>query len=442
MASRAKKLTIWTIVGGVASLVIAGVLMSYSAGREAQEEIRLAKEAGWATTPQDMAEPILSGDENAAGHYQMALRSLKGIDGNKRRLIRDYLRTPTDVLERSLGRAFGGHIDDKTVDRVLTEYQPIFKSVQEATAKPHLNFERPWEQGIALAFSEYSELREIGDAYRMRAMLDAKQGRFGEAIESLRTMRSMSRHMYEEPTIISQLVGISNEKRANAYAVELILKTKSPVFAAEAQKFLSETTPGPDLKRGLRGEVFYAVTGPDQLKNDPSMLFSQDSPEAKKMAFLYRISYFRNKAQALTLRRYREAFSKIPDDDRDGEKTREVMRQLDETIQADKSIPGLMASQMTSVFAQIAGSSAAKRTYDVLFQAAAKAATILATTGKAPESLPGFTDPTNGTPIQYKKTAKGFVVYGLGVNGKDDGGNRNGDRTIEIENGVVKLGGY
>lgn len=415
--------------------------MSYGAAREAQDEIRLLKAAGLPTTPQDMAEPILSGSENAAGHYQMALRALKGIDGNKRRLIRDYLRTPADVLERSMGRAFGGHIDNKTVERVLTEYQPVFESIREATSKPHLNFERPWEQGAALAFPEYSELREIGDGLRMRAMVEALKGQNKEAIDSLWMMRAMSRHMFEEPTMISQLVGISNEKRANAYTIELILTTKSPDFAAGAQKFLAEPTAAPNLKRGLRGEIFFAVIGPDQLKNDPSMLFSSDSAEGKKMAFLYRISYFRNKAQALTLRRYREALTKIPDSDPSFEKTRQIMNELDRKIQTDHSIPGQMASMMTPVFAQMASSAASKRTYDVLFQAAAKAAAVRALTGKFPEILPGFTDPANGKPIQYKKTPKGFVVYGFGADGKDDGGIREKDRTLAVEDGVVKLGG-
>jgi hypothetical protein len=41
------------------------------------------------------------------------------------------------------------------------------------------------------------------------------------------------------------------------------------------------------------------------------------------------------------------------------------------------------------------------------------------------------TDPFDGQPLRYKKLAKGYIVYSVGENGKDDGG----DQTVSARTG-------
>jgi hypothetical protein len=45
--------------------------------------------------------------------------------------------------------------------------------------------------------------------------------------------------------------------------------------------------------------------------------------------------------------------------------------------------------------------------------------------GELPDSIPStFLDPFDGRPLRYKKLAKGYVVYSIGEDGKDDGGDK------------------
>jgi hypothetical protein len=54
--------------------------------------------------------------------------------------------------------------------------------------------------------------------------------------------------------------------------------------------------------------------------------------------------------------------------------------------------------------------------------------------GQLPNSLPSaFSDPFDGQPLRYKKLAKGYVVYSVGEDGKDDGGDEKKDITFTVE---------
>ena len=42
-------------------------------------------------------------------------------------------------------------------------------------------------------------------------------------------------------------------------------------------------------------------------------------------------------------------------------------------------------------------------------------------------------DPFNGRPLRYKKLVKGYAVYSVGEDGKDDGGDEKKDVTFVVE---------
>jgi len=54
--------------------------------------------------------------------------------------------------------------------------------------------------------------------------------------------------------------------------------------------------------------------------------------------------------------------------------------------------------------------------------------------GQLPDALPSnLTDPYDGQPLRYKKLTKGYVVYSVGEDGKDDGGDEKKDITFTVE---------
>ena len=57
------------------------------------------------------------------------------------------------------------------------------------------------------------------------------------------------------------------------------------------------------------------------------------------------------------------------------------------------------------------------------------------TTARLPDKLADSTplDPFTGQPLRYKKLAKGYVVYSVGEDGKDDGGDEKKDITFTVE---------
>jgi hypothetical protein len=57
------------------------------------------------------------------------------------------------------------------------------------------------------------------------------------------------------------------------------------------------------------------------------------------------------------------------------------------------------------------------------------------TTGHLPDKFTdsALVDPFDGQPLRYKKLAKGYVVYSIGEDGKDDGGDEKKDITFTVE---------
>jgi len=76
----------------------------------------------------------------------------------------------------------------------------------------------------------------------------------------------------------------------------------------------------------------------------------------------------------------------------------------------------------------------------VLCQAAVDAIAELQTTRKLPTKI-GYLESGTKRPLKIKPTAKGFIIYGFGRDGVDDGGDRAKDRYIEVDGEIVRVSG-
>lgn len=430
----------------IVSLVATGYLMTERASSELENEIKLSKAAGLPVSPEDMASRKVPPSENAAGHYQVATNALRSLDPKTRQLFRSYLTSTPDQMDKQMARLMGtgfkGKFDGPAIDRMLKEWEPVLTPFKEGSKKPHLNYDRPWYLGIGVAFPEYSELREISTAYEIAAQRDAAKGRPDEAIARLRAIRNLARQLYEEPTVIGQLVGTTISTRVNSAAVRLQIKFGTvPGLYPALKKFLAEPIALPDVRHGFWGETFFAVFGMEQIAKEPQIMLGYEPDGSTKFEDrLYRVAYLRKKAQAMTVRRYRETYLAIPEGAAASPETARALEELDEKFMKDQSLPARLASRIVTSFRGYATVARNLQSSQVLCQAAVDAIAELQMTRKLPTRI-DYLEAGTKRPLKIKPTAKGFIIYGFGRDGVDDGGDRARDRYIEIDGEIVRVSG-
>lgn len=433
---------IFLIVG----LVATGYLMTGQASSELENEIKLSKAAGLPVSAADMSAREVPPSENAAGHYQVAINALKSLDPKTRQLFRSYLTSTPDQMDKQMARLMGpgfkGKFDGPAIDRMLKEWEPVLTPFKEGSKKPRLNYDRPWYLGIGVSFPEYSELREISTAYEIAAQRDAAKGRPAEAIARLRAVRNLARQMYEEPTVIGQLVGTSISARVNSAAVRLQIKFGAvPGLYPALKKFLAEPIALPDVRHGFWGETFFAVYGMDQIAKEPQIMLGTEADGSTKFEDrLYRVAYLRKRAQAMTIRRYRETYLAIPEGAAASAETARVLEELDEKFMKDQTLPGRLASRIVTSFGGYATVARNLQSSQVLCQAAVDAIAELQMTRRLPTKI-DYLEADTKRPLKIMPTAKGFIIYGFGRDGVDNGGDRSKDRLIEVEGEIVRVSG-
>ncbi len=65
------------------------------------------------------------------------------------------------------------------------------------------------EEGFTLLLPDVQQMRGLARALQVRLRGEVAQGRFDDAVRTLKTMFALSRHLGQHPTFIGNLVGIA-----------------------------------------------------------------------------------------------------------------------------------------------------------------------------------------------------------------------------------------
>lgn len=160
-----------------------------------REQLRLARSEGIPTTVAEFVATLQKVDpkDNAAPIYmQIAKLQLeRGIDLHE--LTRQVTFEPS---ENATAEA----------NRVLKQNKRWLELAEQAASLPHCRFDRDWNLGPAMLFSELVQIRRTAQLLLLRGSLAAREGKHDEAVRNAKTALRIARHLDTEPLQLSRLV--------------------------------------------------------------------------------------------------------------------------------------------------------------------------------------------------------------------------------------------
>jgi hypothetical protein len=291
-------------------------------------------------------------------------------------------------------------------------------------------------------------MRHAARLYALRAMLACESGDYAAAARDMERGAILARHSGADPTVITYLVRCAILQIAHGPFVALLRKfggdAKALAALARAQtRFEGLTDPRPYL-RGEAALLLPTLEGIRRGKPGSLELSPEDAGDAGSDLSVYVRTPEEQRAladacEARVLEFWADVFTHL---NRPGS----TLRQWTQTLTArgsedDRRVrePGLdlsysVSAIMAPVFGGVGRRGQQAETSVRLRRAALLALGVRQRTGAFPPFLATIPqDPFSDRPLLYRPEGKGLLLYGVGANGKDDGGSDDPDPDPERE---------
>jgi len=325
--------------------------------------------------------------------------------------------------------------------QVLEAARPALTTLRQALAFPHWRLVDPKQVAeFETPDEEYEALQEFTRLLSAEALQRKRKGDMDEALESCQTILKLCRHMDDEPYLIAFLVqkvifaigtrALWDEVLSDADASATAYRT----VLAELRAWDIDRA----FVRALKGER--VIVG---------ILFYDSFRKKLWVRGLFPVSTWIAANQSLTLAFYRQllpiAQKGVPYD------RQKISRLIADFTQKTQGTSTMLANLLISFVISFVTQESFDRVTDAhALQRVTEVALALRLYrkehGRYPEDLqalaPKFllsvpSDPYDGKPLRYRKLQKGFKVWSVGGNRKDDGGvkvrdwQRKGDLVLE-----------
>lgn len=333
--------------------------------------------------------------------------------------------------------------------RLIADYVEMnsgaLAKAREVASLPKARYPVDFALGLETPLPHLAKLKSLAHAAAFQAALALDSGLPADATAALIEIFSMAQTLEEEPCLISQLVRIALiataeaalERRANAADFsdrELDLLQSSLAIAEKTnlvvRAFIGERAVGiPYFRMSWSDIKRYSKSDED----DPER--HRRWPESDRQPAIFRLSGFfeRDLLYFLKIMGTNITFAGQPPP------ASLAARGVFEQAAIDGKthfyiLSSMLLPAMSKAVVTDAGCFARLR----LAKTAVAVERFRLANGRYPDSMeevvPGFisvlpTDPFSGQPLRYKRIAKGYVVYSVGADGRDDGGRERPART-------------
>lgn len=287
-------------------------------------------------------------------------------------------------------------------------------------------------QGLGTLLPHIGEMRKCVQMLQLEVILAAENGKSDTAFDSIKSIFSAAESLNKEPVMVSQLVRIAYQSLGISSMEYTLNKTDfSDEQMAELCAKLKDIEDSNGILCAVLGERIFAL---DMLMHPKLMYFDFSAPNNSSsflslppVLFLYKVTGL-NESDAILLIDYMDDVIKTlelpPEQRKEADKVfdkkinnipkknilfRKFVPSLGRTITSDLRNIALIRSARTALSVQ---------RYRLKYN-------------KLPDSLDDLVpdylesvplDPFDGKELRYKKLDKGFVVYSIGKDQKDDGG--------------------
>lgn len=405
-------------------LAVVHGIATFITGRRLEARINALKAKGEPVSWADFGKPKVPDAENAAVIYAKAFKVIQklrtGGDYSKlNSFLKPYNRQGNPELWND-------------VRRMLAENRGAFPLVEQALARPKCQFPVNWEAGFDATFPHYGPLRRLTRLLAADAIIQAHDGRMDKAVHSIDLSLRIGKSIPDDPTVISSLVQVAMIKSStNALRHVLTYRNISEAQANRLHHLLESIDTGPGFVRAMQGERVCGLWTFDYVRKHPGALWhltsgGLDSSERfwwAPIGYLQRPFFYADELYCLDYMTAGVERSRLT--------FREAARRRADSSY-DPIFPrwAIISNMFTPVFFR------ARMEVDAAMAEAAGSRVALALRvyknryGSYPRTLDelraklGWEIPTDifsGEDFVYKPQGKGFLLYSIGGNLKDDG---------------------
>jgi len=419
-------------------MVVSDLVVNY----RYNEAVSRARRAGLFTEAADFRKGAPADSENAAVEFRSAIASAIAIPApnsfnitmyiSHRNADLSYLKSRSDLPTSSQVRAS------------VRAYAPAIRHLEAGLQKTRLDWAREWEQGPNLLLPEYSDLTRIAKALAADADFAALDGDFERALKRLTQIQNLAGLVEQEPTLVAFLVGLSLRDIANRTAMGLAIN--HPKLTHDLRAFFAGRDHA-DLRIALKGELHFALTGVELTAKQPEWLNDMcgtysDGPGFWDDRNLLKLRSVKNSIKIRALELMATAGEKMNRAPHDWEVAEAALKTVDVNLGTQDDLASHFLNQFMPVL-QDSGSAAGK------LEARRRVGLVLTklvddrVQGQWPAKLPDLgadsLDPFSGKPLIYQKTKGGLLLYSVGADRVDNGGDRYKDVVIKLVDGRLVL---
>ncbi len=409
--------------------IVAGAVF----GGRYQAEIAAIRSRGEPVTPQDLVGPPIPDAENAAVVYEQAFNALDdpSIESQRKVLFTLDMRT-------------AGPAKWREAERALVQCGTVLALTDQAASMPRCGFAIDWSNDHTLLFPRYvTEIKNLARVEHIRARISARNGDMAQAVDDIDTMFRMAKSMESQPFIIHQLVRIGVMFIAIKAIEDALLYGN---MTEEQARRLFESAGDIDVAQGFKrawlGERVYVIhlNSPERFAQSAMSggTGSVPKPVAGGLVSLYSNTFLRG-----DLAVYLGLFARQVDGVQLGFRQAKKSGLFDEPDVPFYAVMSKMGGGSSTGLMRYTTEEKLARTQVFLGLQAYKAryggypATMGELKSKLGWKLP--VDPFSEKDFIYKRQMKGFMLYSVGPDMKDDGGRSLGDHVQLDSKGDIVL---
>ncbi|MBS1727816.1 MAG: hypothetical protein JST51_13935 [Armatimonadetes bacterium] len=330
--------------------------------------------------------------------------------------------TYKDHLLKDIG-AFDPKTASKVPDNIREFTQRLAKIAQKTGYDSHHDFDMgPYEE-----YPEYEFIRQASTALSKVAQMDAKDGRFDNALANLSTLRKLALLTAHEHGIIGALVCFSIDTRLVSYSMHVAGYAESnPSVVKQVEALLALPAPSPDINQAFRSEFYMglAVTRNYKAFGGIKNLSKPDSKIAKP-AKLVRTGLPKGLMERGFLSSFIKCMNHAYDLLQSEPNAHKACVEIDHYM---AKVPMTVSNAFPLILVDVwGGAGTAWERHRLSHKLAIRAIEIMRQKdrGTLPGEIEDIPDPLGGGTIEYARTGDGFKIYSKGANGLDEGGPRN-----------------
>ncbi len=312
-----------------------------------------------------------------------------------------------------------GQLDELATLNAWNQLEDDLKLIDESESKPHCKFPRDLRLLPATRFPEYAKLKAVWKLLAARSKIAIPRNDLATAKLCWRRMTVVAQHLRDENVLLTDLVRIGlSMSLCNSLQTALNQRGRQAEWLAAIEEILTRIDQPHDVRAALSSELIYAFDMVYLFHRNPkvalSMMGSGEDPPPNSLKTMRHIPGIQQASFSRIAEAYGQAALKLDPAQRDSRNIRSVTERLDKAFKQEGT-SWKIPSYIVPIFAQW-GEAVAK---DSAHLAVLKQS-VRVIRGDKPDltATPDF----DLKPLRTKQTDQGLVVYSIGNNRTDDGG--------------------